>query len=207
YMDMYTPLDQLPQSTRELYEYHPDTAKQLLQEAGYPNGFKTQVIASSPRIDQIDLAAIVKAYWAAIGVDLEIVVKEASVFSAVAAAKTYQWGIITNMGSVRPFTLSYWRMGAVNNYSMINDSYLNGKIAEIDAAYFNEPLRRQLMKDIAPYILDQAWVLPLPEPYVYTFWQPWVKGYHGEFSVGRLNYYGFSRYIGLDLGQKAAMGY
>ena len=42
FMDAYTPLEELPEVARETYEYHPDKARQLLTEAGYPNGFKTK---------------------------------------------------------------------------------------------------------------------------------------------------------------------
>ncbi|MFC2072818.1 clostripain-related cysteine peptidase [Chloroflexota bacterium] len=208
FMDMYTPLDQLPVSTRELYEYHPDKALELLAEAGYPgpDRFTTTVVCRAEQVD-VDILSIVNAYWAAIGVDLVLDVKESAVWRSIGINKAYEQMYMGSMYSSRPFTFRHYRPGDVYNYSMIDDSYLNGNIAEIDAAYFDETLRRQLMKNIVPYVLDQAWILPVPEPYVYTFWQPWVKGYHGEFTVGKVNYYDFSKYIWLDLELKEAMGY
>ncbi|MDP6577425.1 MAG: ABC transporter substrate-binding protein, partial [Dehalococcoidales bacterium] len=37
-MYLYTPLEEMPRSVQELFEYHPDKAKELLAEAGYPDG-------------------------------------------------------------------------------------------------------------------------------------------------------------------------
>ena len=36
----YTPITQMPANVKQLYEYHPDLARQLLAEAGYPNGLQ-----------------------------------------------------------------------------------------------------------------------------------------------------------------------
>ena len=49
FKDVYTPLDKLPPSARELYTYNPEKAKKLLAEAGYPNGFtfKAQIANNS----------------------------------------------------------------------------------------------------------------------------------------------------------------
>ena len=45
YADLYLGLDdpEMPASVKELYSYNPDKAKELLKEAGYPNGFKTSL--------------------------------------------------------------------------------------------------------------------------------------------------------------------
>ena len=96
-----------------------------------------------------------------------------------------------------PFRFFYWRPNYPHNYSVIDDAYLNEKIAEIDDAYFNESQRRQLMKDLVPYMLEQCWAIQMPQPYAYNFWQPWVKGYHGEMWVGYVNNYEFTKYIWL----------
>ena len=57
YKGYYEPLEAMPASVKELFEYNPDKAKKLLAEAGYPNGFsfKVQVCACNP--DHMDLLA------------------------------------------------------------------------------------------------------------------------------------------------------
>ena len=79
-MDMYWSLDELPESSRELYEYHPDKARQLLAEAGYPDGFETEILCL-PAL--ADLVSIIKAYRADIGVDLDIQPKEFAVYTSI----------------------------------------------------------------------------------------------------------------------------
>ncbi|MBA7601069.1 hypothetical protein ES703_08136 [subsurface metagenome] len=201
FKDMYTPLGELPQSTRELYGYNPEQAKQLLAEAGYPEGFRTKVVCTT---DQVDMASIVKAYWAEIGVDLIIDVKEKGAHMSIGDNKTYDHMYMRNMGASMPFRGSYYRPGSPSNYSLIDDSYINQEMEKIEDAYFDEPERRQLMKELTPYILEQCYIIQMPEPYVYTFWQPWVRGYHGEFSVGMMNF-DFSKYIWIDQELKEEM--
>jgi peptide/nickel transport system substrate-binding protein len=53
------------------YEYNPGKAKQLLREAGYPDGFKTSVIAPGTAYHPAILT-IVQAMWKQIGVDLQL---------------------------------------------------------------------------------------------------------------------------------------
>jgi len=38
---LFTPLEECPEGVQEYFEYNPDRAKELLAEAGYPNGFNT----------------------------------------------------------------------------------------------------------------------------------------------------------------------
>ena len=51
----------------------------------------------------------------------------------------------------------------------------------------------ELNREITPYAMEQAWVIPLPLAYSYNFWQPWFKNYNGVRSSG-FNTYGFLKY-------------
>jgi peptide/nickel transport system substrate-binding protein len=53
------------------YPYNPAKAKQLLKEAGYPNGFKTKLLyRTNPEFDQ--LFTVVQGYLRAVGIDAEL---------------------------------------------------------------------------------------------------------------------------------------
>src|SRR3546814_514577 len=54
------------------YPYDAAKAKQLLQEAGYADGFKTSVLALPGNQDQLGIGAAVQQMWAPLGVQLEI---------------------------------------------------------------------------------------------------------------------------------------
>ncbi|MBI2328719.1 MAG: ABC transporter substrate-binding protein [Chloroflexi bacterium] len=201
--DTYVPLEQMPESVRELYEYHPDKAKQLLAEAGYPQGFKTEILA---RAIDVDVLSIIKDYWAKIGVDLKLDVRETTVYTSVRNRQTYTQMVMYQAGSGVPFAFNYERAGQRFNNSIINDPRLEAAIKEMDAAYFDEPKKRQIMKDIVPYRKEQAWLIDLPTAREYYIWQPWLKNYFGPAGGGYSNSLSSPRYVWIDQELKKAMG-
>ena len=57
------PYEEWPQDLKDEYAYNPTMSRQLLAEAGYPDGFKTNIVADAT--GDMDLLKIVKSYFAA----------------------------------------------------------------------------------------------------------------------------------------------
>jgi len=198
--DVHIPVKELPESVRELFEYHPDKARQLLAEAGYPQGFKMEVITDKR---YADIVAVIKAYFKEVGVDLEIVVKEYGALTSIEAAKTYPDAVYdAHVGGAIPFKLLNLRPGDRYNYCMADDPVINEQREKIMAAYFNEAEKRRLTREIVPYVLEQAYLLQMPGGYEYVLWQPWLKGYSGERQVGYQHQPNFQQFVWLDLDLK-----
>ncbi|MBI3040074.1 MAG: hypothetical protein HYY80_00150, partial [Chloroflexi bacterium] len=116
---MYVPIEQMPQSVQELYEYHPDKAKQLLAEAGYPNGFKTSIVLNSAQQEWIDLSTIVANHWAKVGVDLELQLKAPAVFASMARQNTHEQGMWATVFMTAPIKFTEARVDSQNNHAMM----------------------------------------------------------------------------------------
>ena len=204
YLDMYTPLDQLPEGTRELYVYNPDKAKQLLKDAGYPNGFSTSILCYNAAA-QVDLLSIVKAQWAKIGINLTLDVKEYGVWYTMLAGKTYDKLVFRYCTFTSPYKLLDSRPDSEFDASMINDPKCNEYFDKVQAAFFNPPEFNRILKDYVLYFQSNAWVVQMPMYYVYTAWWPWLRGCHGEYAVGYSNQWSWGQYMWVDQDMKVKM--
>ena len=85
FKDLRIDMKDLPADVQELYSYNPTKAKQMIADAGFPNGFTANIVTSQTFVDVL---SIVKDYWARIGVTLNLDVKENAVYNSTLAAKT-----------------------------------------------------------------------------------------------------------------------
>jgi peptide/nickel transport system substrate-binding protein len=206
YAGMYTPIDELPPTAKEMFGYHPDKAKQLLAEAGYPDGFQAEVSCIA---DYEEMLSIYAAYLADVGIDLKLDVKEASVWRSAGKFGGFESMHIDpcSLGGTHDF--ADFQPGEPENMSGVDDAYVNERVPQIWSFenMQNTALQERLAKEANLRLIEQAYVLQTPVPYVYTMWWPWVKGYSGEYGVGHYDKFGFAMYPWIDKALKKSMGH
>ncbi len=200
--EIYTPLDKLPASNQELFKYDPTKAKSMLSEAGYPSGFSTEIVCLE---EHVPVLSIVKDYWSKIGVNLKLDVKEAGVYKTMTGKRSHTQMVYRYVVMNQPYKMNAWRADSTTNLSMINDPSMEQMYAKICEDYWNNDRNSKLFKEKVPYIIDQAWMIQMPAPERYAFWQPWVISYNGEHCIGCQSggRYLWSAYIWLDQDAKA----
>jgi len=104
--------------TVEFPEYNVETAKKMLSDAGYPDGFDTVISTIS---NNNNIATLLQASLKEIGINAEIKIIETSDFNSQKKEGTYEGGIITGQGASKmDFTNNYIRL-----YSSQGVNYLN----------------------------------------------------------------------------------
>ena len=157
--------DSWPQAVREGYTYNPAGAKQLLKEAGYPNGFKATITTQA---SYVDLLSIVKAYFLDIGVDLVFDLKESGAYNTYVSAgnavmSTPTRGPGTWYSTIPPVSaLSYKTAAHPNGYpqSRINDPIMEDLYQKAALAVDWESQRKAIV-EADKYIISQQWTVNL----------------------------------------------
>jgi len=202
---MYIPLEEMPESVQEIFEYNPTKAKALLAEAGYPDGFKTKVQCGA---GATDFLSIIKEYLAEINVDMEIEVLEGGAFFGVWMGRTHDEMIYAAQKPEHPYMFYCEIASNFWDCSFWSDP-------RIDAAYedvkkylgVNDVEIVRILRETSPIILENAWGVFLPIPYNYMLWWPWYQNYRGEFDLC-YNAQGRDRtFIWIDEELKRSMGY
>lgn len=204
----FQPLDEMPDSVKELFEYNPKKARELLKEAGYPNGFafKTQVCSCFP--DHMELLPLVAGYLERVGVKVEIQPMEHGAYFAALASRKMTPGYFFAIGHSNPTTTlaRNFRSGSPWNPSGWADPAFDAKLAEMYAIR-DEEGRRALIRAMTVEMIDKAPYIWLPTPYGHTAWWPWVKNYNGELRVGAVRPGPIYARIWVDRDLKKKMGY
>ncbi len=181
--DFYTPFDQWPKDVQAGYIYNPEGAKKLLADAGYPSGFKTNVVMPSTSSENIDLMQVIKAYFLKIGVDMEIRVMDSVSFNTFVSASKQDQISARSPGATglaydpdRLFTRRYSKHTV--NMTHNNDAYYDGLYEKFTAS-LSDAERSTLVHEAMMYAVAQHWAVNILPTVGYNLYQPWFKGYQG----------------------------
>jgi peptide/nickel transport system substrate-binding protein len=140
--------------------YNPDTAKKLLADAGFPNGFSTKLYADTSSTDK-DAATAIQANMNAVGIKTELILSD---FASYGNYRTKGWNnsVLAGMGgffsNANQITDFYWAKTA----SYYPSSYKSDELQTLHLASKNaknyDPL---LYQKVSQWEFDNVEMLPL----------------------------------------------
>ena len=179
------PYEEWPQDLKDEYAYNPKVAKKLLAEAGYSNGFKTNIVANTSA--DMQLLQIVKSCFAEIGIEMEVRPMESTEWNDFVINK-HKHDQLT-YAAVSPYghafepirQLQRLHTGSSSNYLMVSDPVLDAFQPQAIAAT-SEKQQKQILRDANERMARQHFAISLLQPMNYSLYQPWLKGYNGQFG-------------------------
>jgi peptide/nickel transport system substrate-binding protein len=201
-----------PQSTKDEYNYDPALAKQMLADAGFPNGLKTTFVLENDA-DQ-DLYQIVISQLAAVGITMDVTVMDSSSWQAYVLTGRKQMGLCARNQGLMGFNFEilrqFMRYGTGpsygTNYIQVNDpvpqkAYNDYQtVQSIDAA-------RKLLNDLNLYVATQHYAISIAQPSSFNMVQPWIKGNPGRNTMGNCTFRSPGVIIWIDKDLKTSLGH
>lgn len=175
----------------ELQPFDQEKAKQLLAEAGYPDGFDTTLMATNAYGEQpIRMAQWVVEDLRSIGINAEMEVAEYATFytekypnKEYDIVVTYQ----TFFQEADEWLRTQLRTGSPRNWFGVSDPDLD-KMLDEQRVMLDEDERVKAVHDIQRYILtDVVNPIPLVSNYIFSPRHPYVKNYHPHASYGNIH--------------------
>jgi peptide/nickel transport system substrate-binding protein len=175
------PYEQWPQALKDEYAYNPTGAKKLLADAGFPNGFKTNVVADNA--GDLDLLQIVKAYFTQVSIDMDIRLMDSASWAAlVNVARKYEQ-LSYKSGGVLGITFEptrqVQRFQSGTNSLLVNDPTFDSFYTKAMASTTIDEVKK-VLRDANEYVARQHYTISLLSPRTYALYQPWIKGYNGQ---------------------------
>jgi len=206
YEKFYTPMEEMPEEVQMLFTHDVEKAKELLTEAGYPNGFSTTIYCSSAAADELSL---LKAYLDDVDIDLDIQPMEGGAWFGMWAARAYEemfYGPLTGLWA--PFEQLCTKVGMYSNIAYIDDPYYEEVAKVIGRDMVKDPDNYfKTMKEDGIYQLASAWGIWFPARYQYNMWWPWLQNTYGVNWGGWANTEDLYKYFWIDSKMKREMGY
>ena len=173
------PTDQLGAGAK-YYQYDPKEAKRLLAEAGFPNGFKTQLtVTPGFGRDHLDDAQVVQRFLKDIGIEAELKIQEYGAYAATTAQGKFE-GLVRGPYGIawEPDSPLYRAYASDSSWNTghVNDSTITTMLKEQRRTKDLE-VRKKLIFDIQRYDAEQQYYVYTSAVMITSSWQPYVKNY------------------------------
>jgi peptide/nickel transport system substrate-binding protein len=204
----FIPDNELPADVAMLWEYDLNKAKRMLAEAGYPNGFKTEIAVPAYAIQQ-DIAAVLQEQWAKLGIETTINVQQEAAFSRDAYAVEYK-GIALPTGYDAANPIAVLSSEGLTDAYYNTTGYSNPEFDRVTNLLLQEPdpeRQIELAKEASLIIMRDATSIPLAHTSWRVYWWDWVENYFGEFSLSDGNKTEMMSWVWINQDKKKELGF
>ncbi len=148
----------------DLYPYNPEKAKELLAEAGYPDGFSCELLTSEGvYLMDRQVAEIIQAMLAEVGVKLNIQVRDWGAYQEQLISGNldmYLTGLGNATNDASYAFAQFFAPGATQNFSRVDNVEINTIMANLPNSK-NLEERRQALYRAQEILMENAHTLPL----------------------------------------------
>ena len=210
----YVPFEEWPRQLKADYGYDPSRAEKLLDEAGYPRGadgvrFKTTLHYVGMADADLEYTQAAVDYWAQIGVDVEINMREIGAWVAMIHGRTWEgmtWNEMGQSENALMYVRTHGHSTGNWNFSGVEDPEVDAMVEAAENAPTREEMTR-IVKEIDMRSIEEHWGVWGPQGSVWHFWQPWLGGYNGEMTMGGGQTYTMFSRLWVEQELKEAMGH
>ena len=152
-----------PEIEELAYPYDPEKGKELLAQAGFPNGFKTVLWTTNSSEDYVRNAQIIQAQLKKIGIDAEIKVLDWAAYLAVTRTNETDmfllgWSNLTQDGGGCAFPNLHSSNAGSSNRSFYRDTEAD-RLIELTMVTTDQDERLERLHAVNEYLVkDLAWI-------------------------------------------------
>ena len=196
-------------SVADLFGYNLELAQELMDAAGYPDGFQAEIIVYNYQFDLDSIQAVV-SMLEDIGVELTLKPMDYASWTVRWVYGNYDDMFYGSWSGVATYFKGInWSGPSMFNVSNVDDPVLNDYRDQMLAVYPDEEAADEIHAEMMPYLLEQCYAIQTCQALFYRLWWPWVKNYSGEGGIG---YYktinpDANAYLWIDQDLKESMGY
>jgi len=167
-------------------------AKRLLADAGYPNGFKADLV-STPGYGQVWVQSVemMQQFLKAIGIDATIKMQEYAAYLATTfqgklpeGENVLVYGLETPFTEPHDFLYNMYHPKGTRNHAAVNDAKLTDMI-EKQMRTIDKADRKKQIFDIQRYLGEQMYYPPSAAGMVTFGLAPWVRDFYPISDYGR----------------------
>ena len=161
----------------------PPQAKQLLSDAGFPNGLDLELIYPGLKYGQIHVTKLqlLQAQWKKGGINVTLKNVDPEIEDRRKRSFDYQLNLASHQisGDVDKTLFGMFHTGSPTNYSRISDPKLD-KLVEAQRQEVDANKRRAIVRQAVQYINEVPWAMALIFLPSHQLWHPNVKGYYAR---------------------------